>query len=204
MASRPSSVVLCAALLGALAAGAAPYIHPQYLCLNKMYGCTTQPGCWNEGVPSSLTQASIDLFLAGIGGARGGLERRLCLGFQIDALDGSTPETHAEVVSNLLGLSLANDLPIVVRYARRVRVLGRAPRPVELVERVPSRLRPVERRQRRVGELASRQCDADRMRTGARSFGSLRTRTLQAQPSGPLLPTLCAPSSRRCGMELGV
>ena len=97
-----------------VAARGTNYNHPQYLCLNKMYGCTTQPGCWNEGVPSSLTQASIDLFIAAVGGERGSPQRRLCLGFQIDTLDGSASDTQAAVISNLLALSTANDLPIVL------------------------------------------------------------------------------------------
>lgn len=91
-----------------------PYTNPQYLCLNKMYGCTTQPGCWNEGVPSSLSQASIDLFFAAVGGERGSNLRRLCLGFQIDTLSGITAATQSETLANLLALSSANDLPVVI------------------------------------------------------------------------------------------
>jgi hypothetical protein len=88
--------------------------NPQYICMNKMFGCTTQQGCWNEGQPSSLTQASVDLFLSSVGNVTGGPLRRLCLGFQIDALDGSTASTHAATLAQLLALSEANNLPIVL------------------------------------------------------------------------------------------
>ena len=42
-------------LLGTLlfaGVAAAALQQPQYVCLNKMYGCTTQDGCWNENNPA--------------------------------------------------------------------------------------------------------------------------------------------------------
>ena len=135
-----ASVPACRARVGSLWAGAAAVVHtlrempsrrlwqllgsaalaavleqPQYVCMNKMYGCTTQPGCWNENVPASLTQASVDLLLSSLGGARGSASRRLCLGWQINVLDGaSAPATKLASLDNLLALAEANDLPVLV------------------------------------------------------------------------------------------
>jgi hypothetical protein len=87
---------------------------PQYLCFNKMYGCTTQPGCWNENAPASVTQASIDLLLVSLNHTRGTPSRRLCLGYQFNVLDGSPAVDKMASLEALLALSLANDLPVVI------------------------------------------------------------------------------------------
>lgn len=86
---------------------------PQYICWNKMYGCTTQPGCWDEDIPESISQASIDLFLAALSGQRGSEKRRLCLGYQFNVLSGPlAPKLNA--LDNILALSEANNLPVVL------------------------------------------------------------------------------------------
>ncbi len=101
-------------LLGLLPSLSLGLQQPQYLCFNKMYGCTTQPGCWNENKPASITQASIDLLLASLNGTRGTPSRRLCVGYQFNVLDGSPAAAKMASLETLLTLSLANDLPIVV------------------------------------------------------------------------------------------
>ena len=86
---------------------------PQYICWNKMYGCTTQPGCWDEDIPDSITQSSIDLFLDSFNGQRGNEKRRLCLGYQFNVLSGPLgPKLSA--LDNILALSKENDLPVVL------------------------------------------------------------------------------------------
>lgn len=91
---------------------------PQYLCLNKMYGCTTEhqgPSCWNENVPSTLSQSSIDALLASVNGSRGAPPARLlCVGYQFNVLDGASEVTKLASLNALLALSEANDLPVVV------------------------------------------------------------------------------------------
>jgi hypothetical protein len=78
-----------------------------------MYGCTTQPGCWDEDIPESISQASIDLFLAALSGQRGSEKRRLCLGYQFNVLSGPlAPKLNA--LDNILALSEANNLPVVL------------------------------------------------------------------------------------------
>ena len=110
--SAPPRVVAAIAT-AALLSRASSFEQPQYICWNKMYGCTTQPGCWDEDTPSSITQASIDLFLAAMNGQRGGEQRRLCLGYQFNVLSGpSGPKLAA--LDSILELSAANDLPILI------------------------------------------------------------------------------------------
>jgi hypothetical protein len=104
-----------AAIPAATAAAVSEYEQPQYLCLNKMYGCDPGVGgCWDEDMPATVTQASIDLLLAAVGGARGSAKRRLCFGWQFNPLDGSPVATKLASLDAALALALANDLPIVV------------------------------------------------------------------------------------------
>ena len=104
-------------LLGTLlfaGVAAAALQQPQYVCLNKMYGCTTQDGCWNENNPTLISQDSIDLFFAAVGGQRGSAKRALCLGWQLNALDGAPAATKLEALDAALALALANELPILL------------------------------------------------------------------------------------------
>ena len=99
------------------AAGGANYEQPQYVCLNKMYGCAPGvDGCWDENEPATITQASIDLLLAAAGGARGSARRRLCFGYQFNVLDGFAPAAKLAALDAARALALANDLPIVVTF----------------------------------------------------------------------------------------
>ena len=88
---------------------------PQYVCLNKMYGCAGSDTCWNENQPATFTQASVDAMLSSVAGKRGAsASRRLCIGYQFDVLDGSSTDVKLRSLSALMDLSMANDLPIMV------------------------------------------------------------------------------------------
>ena len=113
--ARGRSAVLALLAAGLCQPASGVYEQPQYVCMNKMYGCTTQAGCWNENSPSTVTQASVDLLLSSLNNTRGGDARRLCLGWQINVLDGaSAPATKLASLDNLLALSEANALPILI------------------------------------------------------------------------------------------
>lgn len=97
-----------------LAAGGRAFEQPQYVCVNKMYGCAGTPNCWNENIATSITQASFDAVLAAVNGTRGGAQRRLCVGYQFDVLDGYPLSGKLASLQAMLSLAVANDIPILV------------------------------------------------------------------------------------------
>jgi hypothetical protein len=109
---RMVCLAAAAAAAAALAtASAQAYTHPQYLLVNKAYGYAV-PDAWNQDFPQSVTQASIDNITNTLGGV-GSASRRLGVSFQFNCLD---PNVNASLttLSEILSLSLANDLPVAI------------------------------------------------------------------------------------------
>ena len=102
-----AGLALCAA--SAAAQAAAAFDRPQYLCLDNI-------GQWDPKDPSSFSQASVDLILARLGGARGSADgkRRLCLSFDFWVEYDADVPTMLQSIDALLALALANDLPLSV------------------------------------------------------------------------------------------
>ena len=106
--SAPSrAVALAAALL--LAAAAADFDRPEYICVNKGYGA---PGGWVVDNPASFTQASIDEILSAFGGQRGTAMRKLCVSFNFWTLFNANASTMLASLDALLALALKNELPL--------------------------------------------------------------------------------------------
>ena len=86
---------------------------PQYLVMHKTDTGGPPPGdYWYQGNPSSVNQTGIDEILHGIG-ERGGPTRRLAFSYSLSYLNYPL-SAEQQVLSSLLALAEANDLPVLV------------------------------------------------------------------------------------------
>lgn len=93
-------------------AAAQPLNFPQYVLVNKAMG-STRPLSWNQGDPSSVTQASFDDILNNTLHNRGTVTRMLGVSVPVSVLLGNQNVTSA-FLANVLSLSQANNLPVSI------------------------------------------------------------------------------------------
>jgi len=96
-----------AAAAAGLAAGLPSVDRPQYICVNNNQE-------WDPARPASYTQASVDGVLEALNGTVGSADgrRRLCLSHDLWTQYDANKTTLLLSVDALLGLALANDLPL--------------------------------------------------------------------------------------------
>eukprot|EP00043_Microstomoeca_roanoka_P030368 m.26129 g.26129 ORF g.26129 m.26129 type:complete len:578 (-) comp9979_c0_seq1:44-1777(-) len=91
-------------------------VHPQYVLVNKMYGCSGDPYCWNQDQPSTCTQASIQEILSALNYTSRSLDatatRRLGVSFQFNVIDTLNQTAMLCFLDNLLELAEVNGLAV--------------------------------------------------------------------------------------------